>query len=75
MVTIDKNWVSDETHFFIHSSRQLLSGNSDSVGHHQKEMPSRVDFIHVEIPGLCIGGGDVGVDVGSSQQVRSIFVL
>jgi hypothetical protein len=45
------------------------------LGITKKEMPPGVDYIHVEIPGLCIGGGDVGVGVGSSQQVRSIFVL
>ena len=33
----------------------------------EKEMPPGEDFIHVEIPGMCIGGGDVGVGVGSSQ--------
>ena len=27
----------------------------------EKEMPPGEEFIHVEIPGLCIGGGDVGV--------------
>jgi hypothetical protein len=41
----------------------------------KKEMPPGEDFIHVEIPGLCIGGGDVGVRVGSSQQVGHLFVM
>ena len=39
----------------------------------KKEMPPGEDFIHVEIPGMCIGGGDVGVGVGSSQQVVICF--
>jgi hypothetical protein len=39
----------------------------------KKEMLLGEDFIHVEIPGLCIGGGDV--DVGSSQQVSYLFLM
>jgi hypothetical protein len=36
-------------------------------------MPLGENFIHVEIPGLCIGGGDVGV--GSSQQVGHLLLM
>jgi hypothetical protein len=36
-------------------------------------MPPVEDFIHVEIPGLCIGGGDVGV--GFSQQAGHLFLM
>ena len=39
----------------------------------KKEMPPVEDFIHVEIPGLCIGGGDVGV--GFSQQAGHLFLM
>jgi hypothetical protein len=39
----------------------------------EKEMPHGEDFIHVEIPGLCIGGGNVGVS--SSQQVGHLFLM
>ncbi len=39
----------------------------------KKEMPPGEDFIFVEIQGLCIGGGDVGV--GSSQQVGHLFLM
>ena len=39
----------------------------------EKEMPPGEEFIHVEIPGLCIGGGDVGV--GFSQQVGHLFLM
>ena len=35
----------------------------------KKEMPPGEDFIHVEIPGMCIVCSDVFVGVGSSQQV------
>jgi hypothetical protein len=38
----------------------------------KKEMP-RKDFVHVEIPGLCIGGGGVSID--SSQQVGHLFLM
>ena len=41
----------------------------------KKEMPPGEDFIHVEIPGMCIGGGDVGVGVGYSQQVGHLFLM
>ncbi len=41
----------------------------------KKEMPPGEDFIHVEIPGLCIGGGDVGVGIGSSQQVGHLLLI
>ena len=41
----------------------------------KKEMPSGEDFIHVKIPGMCIGGGDVGVGIGSSQQVGHLFLM
>ncbi len=43
------------------------------LGLTNKEMPPGEDFIHVEIPGLCIGGGDVCVD--SSQQVGHLFLM
>ncbi len=42
------------------------------MGLTKKEMP-RKDFVHVEIPGLCIGGGGVSVD--SSQQVGRLFLM
>ena len=38
----------------------------------EKEMPGK-DFVHVEIPGLCIGGGGVSVD--SNQQVGHLFLM
>ena len=41
----------------------------------EKEMPLGEDFIHVEIPGMCIGGGDVGVGIGSSQQVGHLYLM
>ena len=41
----------------------------------EKEMPPGEDFIHVEIPGMCIGGGDVGVGSCSSQQVGHLFLM
>jgi hypothetical protein len=31
------------------------------------------DFVHVEIPGLCIGGG--GVSVNSSEQCGHLFLM
>jgi hypothetical protein len=37
----------------------------------EKEKPPGEEFIHVEIPGLCIGGGDVGI--GFSQQFGHLF--
>jgi hypothetical protein len=39
----------------------------------ENEMPPGEEFIHVEIPGRCIGGGDVGVDF--SQQVGHLFLM
>ena len=42
------------------------------VGLMEKEMP-RKDFVHVEIPGLCIGGGGVSVD--SNQQIGHLFLM
>ena len=41
----------------------------------KKEMPPGEDFIHVEIQGMCIGGGDVGVGLCSSQQVGHLFLM
>jgi hypothetical protein len=38
----------------------------------EKEMPGK-DFVHVEIPGLCIGGGGVSVD--SNQQSGHLFLM
>ncbi len=38
----------------------------------EKEMPGK-DFVHMEIPGLCIGGG--GVSVNFSQQVGHLFLM
>ncbi len=38
----------------------------------EKEMPGK-DFVHVQIPGLCIGGG--GVSVESNQQFRHLFLM
>jgi hypothetical protein len=43
------------------------------LGLTKKEMPPGEDFIHLEIPGLCIGGGDVCV--GSSQQIGNLFLM
>jgi hypothetical protein len=43
------------------------------LGLTKKEGPLGEDFIRVEIPGLCIGGNDVGV--GSSQQVGHLFLM
>ena len=40
------------------------------AGRTEIEMPGK-DFVHVEIPGLCIGGG--GVSVNSNQQVGHLF--
>jgi hypothetical protein len=42
------------------------------MGLTKKEMP-RKDFVHMEIPGLCISGG--GVSVNSSQQVGHLFLM
>jgi hypothetical protein len=38
----------------------------------EKEMPGK-DFVHVQIPGLCIGGGGVSVD--SNQQFGHLFLM
>jgi hypothetical protein len=37
----------------------------------EKEMPGK-DFVHVQIPGLCIGGGGVSID--SNQQLGLFFM-
>jgi hypothetical protein len=42
------------------------------VGLTEKKMPG-VDFVHVQIPRLCIGGGGVSVD--SNQQFRHLFLM
>ncbi len=38
----------------------------------EKEMPGK-DFVHVQLPGLCIGGGGVSVD--SNQQLGHLFLM
>ncbi len=38
----------------------------------EKEMPGK-DFVHVQIPGLCIGGGGVSID--SNQQLGHLFLM
>jgi hypothetical protein len=42
------------------------------VGLTENKMPG-LDFVHVQIPGLCIGGGGVSVD--SNQQVGHLFLM
>ncbi len=42
------------------------------MGLTKKKMPGK-DFVHVGIPGLCIGGG--GVSINSSQQVGHLFLM
>jgi hypothetical protein len=42
------------------------------VGLTKNKIPGK-DFVHVQIPGLCIGGGGVSVD--SNQQSGHLFLM
>jgi hypothetical protein len=50
----------------------LLSVGVNVTGLTEKEMPGK-DFVHMQIPVLCIGGG--GVSIASSQQVGHLFLM
>jgi hypothetical protein len=38
----------------------------------KREMPTRKEFIHVKVPGLCIGGG--GVNINNQEVGHLIFM-
>ena len=42
------------------------------AGLSERELPNGEDFVHVEVPGLCIGGG--GVNVGNQGIGHVLFM-